>query len=424
MDIVQYLKNLSIAEWIIVSIIVVGTIVFIWKIIPMLWRKILAKKENLNRGETMSKERIYEMLKVLCFIILFFEATLTIFLLFNGHFLFSIFSFLVWIFSFASFLKKIPYNPPHIGIVVVLGTRLPIVISEGWHLLFLLIAKFEMVNVEKRNITWTFSDIRCKARETKKSRKKTTKEVPLSGGEISVEVFITWRPDYKSSRAGLRLISFLNSGRYEKVEEIMKGLIEEDVREMAKDYSWEDFTFSTGNLRSRLVRKLTGEDLNEEGIEENLHKNGLPDVVDLGVSITRFAVGKIKEQGELARAASKLAIEQQERQGEDLELVFVGEHIKKLTKLGLDPDVAVDVIQTERGKSTKHIAQFRGLEGSGGGAISALVGGYLSGGKSSPLKTSEDTDKEKEEERKNKIRRAVKEIEDREATGEEVKGVV
>jgi len=340
----------------------------------------------------MDKEKIYWGTWGLSVVFLIFLSVKVVVSLIDKNFFFGGIFFVSLIISLSFFLKKIPYNPPHVGIVVVLGTRLPIVISEGWHLLFPLISKFETINVEKRNITWRFSDIRCKAREIKKGRRKIVEEGPHSGGEISVEIFITWRPDYKSSHKGLRLISFLNSGRYEKVEEIIKGLVEEDIREMAKDYSWEDFTFSTGNLRSRLVRKLTGEDLSDEAVEENLHKNGLPDVVDLGVSITRFAVGRVKEQGKLAEAASKLAIEQQERRGEELELDFVGQQIKKLTKLKIDPDIAVDTIQTERGKVTKHIAQFRGLDGPGATAISALIGGYLSGDRPPLLKDSKRED--------------------------------
>lgn len=259
-------------------------------------------------------------------------------------------------------LCKISPRPPYVGQVMIWGRRLPIVIPEGWHLL----APFPpfmytvtMVKVEKVNVDIAFPNIRCKARV--EDQKETQQISPYAGGEILVKISYTYYPDYKTQESGQRLISFINSGGHEGVQMIVKDLIEEDIREMAHDYSWEQITFSTGDIKKRLVKKLTGEDLTEE-VADELNKNGLPDIADLGIKITRFNVGEVKEQGELAKAAEKFAKELQERRGENEEMEFVYEWTKKFKRIGASADVALDTIQVERGKSKKDIKAIRGLE--------------------------------------------------------------
>ncbi len=258
-------------------------------------------------------------------------------------------------------LRRIPARPPYVGVVVIWGERLPIVIPEGWHIFapfFPFMYTVTMVSVEKVNVDTTFPNIRCKARiEDQKEEQGIT---PFAGGEISVKISYTYSPDYKGERSGQCLISFINSGGHEGVQKIIKDLIEEDLREMARTNSWEDITFSS-EIKGRLVKKLTGEELTEE-IAEELNKNGLPDIADLGVKISRFNVGEVKEQGELAIAAEKFAKEVQERRGENEEMEFVYEWVKKLKRMGVSPDVALDTIQVERGKAEKKIRAFRGFE--------------------------------------------------------------
>jgi len=292
-------------------------------------------------------------------------------------------------------LRRIPARPPYIGLVVIWGKRLPIVIPEGWHILapfFPFLYTVTMIRVEKTNIDLTFSDIRCKARiEDQEEGQKT----PFAGGEISVNISYTYYPDYKiplddktpddktpddktpedkASKIGKRLIAFINSGGHEGVQKIVRDLIEEDIRQMAKDESWEEITFAGDKIRNQLVKKLTGEELGDEEKLAELGKNGFPDIAGLGIRICRFNVGKVKEQGELAKAAETFAKELQERRGENEEMEFIFEWVKKFKKLdGITGDVALDVLQVERGKATRHIQQFRGLEGA------AKIGGALVG---------------------------------------------
>ncbi len=289
-------------------------------------------------------------------------------------------------------LRRIPARPPYVGMVVIWGKRLPIVVPEGWHIFapfFPFMYTVTMIKVEKTNIDLTFSDIRCKARIEDPIEKQ---KAPFAGGEISINISYTYYPDYKTSldnntpKTGERLITFINSGGHEGVQKITRDLIEEDIRQMARKESWEEITFAGDEIRNKLVKKLTGEELGNEEKLADLGKNGFPDIAGLGTRICRFNVGKVKEQGELAKAAETFARELQERRGETEELEFVFEWVKKFKSLkDITGDVAVDIIQVERGKTTRNIQQFRGLEGPlqvGG----ALVGNLLKGDKKSERK--------------------------------------
>lgn len=259
-------------------------------------------------------------------------------------------------------LMKIPYRPPYVGLPVIWGRRLPIVKKEGWHLfapIFPFLYTVTIIKVEKINLDFAFADIRTRA---KGKRKK-----PRAGGELLVNISLTYCPDYKSDKAGERLITFINSGERTGVEDIIRDLIAEDIREMGREYSWEEVTFSTGELKKRLVKKLTGKELKKEAREREaqereLRTNGWPDVADLGIRISRFNIGRIKEQGELAKAAEAFAKEEQQRRGEEVEQRFVQKHTKKYIKMGISPGEAVDAVQVERGKAKKEVKAYRGLD--------------------------------------------------------------
>ena len=202
-------------------------------------------------------------------------------------------------------------------------------------------------------------------------QKDPKEDAPQAGGEVSVNISLTYFPDYKSIHSGHRLISFIDSGEREQVKGIIKDLLEEDVRQMARDNTWEEVTFSAEEIKRNLVLKLTGEELTEE-VAEELNRNGLPDIADLGVKITRFNVGRVKEQGELAEAAGQLAKEQQQKRAEVEELKTIRTMLGALKRLGVDPKEALDAIQAERGKAQKHIYAIRGAEGITGSAIAGL----------------------------------------------------
>ena len=286
-------------------------------------------------------------------------------------------------------LRRIPFRPPHVGIVVVWDKRLPIIMTEGLHFLapfFPFKYTVTMIKVEKTNIDITYPDVRCKARVANEENEN----VSFAGGEISIDISYTYYPDYNCDESAKRLFAFINSGGHDGVQKIIKDMIEEDVRQIASDKSWEEISFAGEKIRNALVKKITGEELGDPEALAKLSKNGFPDIADLGVRICRFNIGKVKEQGELAKVAEEYAKEIQKIRGKEERLKFTYKWLKKFKGLsGISGDAAVDILQVAQGESTKHIEHFRGLEGPiqvGG----ALVGKLLKGEKKQEDKKQED----------------------------------
>lgn len=221
-------------------------------------------------------------------------------------------------------LKNIPAKPPYVGLITVWGERKPRFKKEGWRFFlpfFPFFYSFIPVKIEKVNEDFSFKNIRCRQREDEV--KKEDKKMPYSGGEISVEIGLTWQPDYRYGK-GERLISFIDSGGEKGVRSILEDLIEEDIRQTGKEKSWEEVSFATDELVARLVKKLTGETPKEGqsigDLQKELQSNGFPDIADLGIIIWRFNIGRVQEEGKLAEVAEAQAKEIQERRAEIYEV--------------------------------------------------------------------------------------------------------
>ena len=171
------------------------------------------------------------------------------------------------------------------------------------------------IKIEKFNHTFHYKNIRCKA--------KNKEGEIFSGGEVEITIEITITPDYETDE-GERLISFIDSGMMEGIIDILDGVIEEDIRQMGKEYDWEAITFASDELVSRLLKKLTGREAYQDqttgDLQQEAQKNGLPDVRSLGIKFWRFNVGQIKEQGQLEKYAESRAIEEQQREAEVYEV--------------------------------------------------------------------------------------------------------
>lgn len=222
---------------------------------------------------------------------------------------------------FKVFFRKILAKPPYVGLITFWGKRIPKYKREGYRFFadfFPFLYGFIPIKIEKVNNDLVFENIRCKIKEEELPQSERDKNLTRSGGEITVKIGLTWQPDYARG-SGQRLISYIDSGSQEGVEAIISDLIEEDIRQMGKEKSWEEFTFALDDLKFSLVKKLTGEEP-REGLDREMHTNGFPDIVDLGIIIWRFNVGQIKEQGKLAEAAEMQAKEIQEKRAEIYEL--------------------------------------------------------------------------------------------------------
>jgi len=224
--------------------------------------------------------------------------------------------------TFLIFWRLIPLV--HVAVITRKGERsqeFPYIKREGWRFFmdfWPFFFGFALVKVKKVNQDIVFNNIRCR----QKNGDDENDEI-RSGGEISAKIGITWQPDYINDD-GKRLHSYIDNDGEEGVKDMISDIIEEDVRQMGREKSWEEFTFGTDDLAKSLIKKLTGQEPEEqEPLAEFLRRmqqNGFQDVADLGIIIWRFPVGEVKEQGQLAHAAEKQAIEVQERRAEVFEI--------------------------------------------------------------------------------------------------------
>ena len=81
---------------------------------------------------------------------------------------------------------------------------------------------------------------------------------------------------------------------------------------------------------------------------------------DLGIAIWRINVGEILLSPELAQAAERKAIEEREKEAEQIEREHYADMIINLReRLGITTEQAIELIQTERGKVTKALSESK-----------------------------------------------------------------
>ena len=86
--------------------------------------------------------------------------------------------------------------------------------------------------------------------------------------------------------------------------------------------------------------------------------NGTQSLLGLGVTLNRLNIGEIKALGKFAEAAELAAKERREREAEEVEIQHILSVINRVKKeLGVSNEQALEIIQTERGKVKKEIAE-------------------------------------------------------------------
>ena len=149
-----------------------------------------------------------------------------------------------------------------------------------------------------------------------------------------------------------------------------KAAFESEKEWIGKDGKWqrvEDVirAFSGDSTERERMKKELKEAVTKRRNEVRALRAGSGKIFldDLGVVIERLNVGEIKALGEVARAAEKKAKEIQEMRGDELELKNVRERIAELMDSengpGYSKEQALEVVQTERGKVTKTIAETK-----------------------------------------------------------------
>ncbi len=264
-------------------------------------------------------------------------------------------------------LRKLSTDPPNYGVITWFGERTGGVIKEGWHWFLLpqFVQGFVPVDMTAKNQDFLPEDIR-------------TPDM----AEIKIEAAITFRPDPKN------LINYLNVKGEAGVRQILDDVVEEAIRERAanplKDpKTWEEAVKMKDVFIAEVAATIKGQNVDTMQPDElkklalELRRgNGNVEIETLGIVLSRVNVKSIKPTGELAQAAEQVAKELREMQAEKVEIDNVGDRIKELAeKSGISPELAVEVVQTERKKVTKDIKQIK-LDA---GSVVDAVGKFLSG---------------------------------------------
>jgi hypothetical protein len=245
-------------------------------------------------------------------------------------------------------LKKIPAEPPHLGIVTIWGERKPKIKKEGWRFLapfFPFFYDVILVNVEKKNQDLIPKNVRTKER-----------------AELQIRISMTWTPDKNC------LIQYLNCGGEAGVRTILDDMVEEISRRWAAERSWEECLEANVATTGMLIKEIAGLEKEPE-IKLVRQGNGTAPIESLGIILNRLNVGIITVVGKLVETAELKAIEEKEREAEKIEIDHVRERIQELIKTGFTPKEARDIVQTERKKVEKKITEIQGidLEGLGRG---------------------------------------------------------
>lgn len=306
---------------------------------------------------------------------------------------------------------RVPEDPPHKGILTFWNRRIRVLIPEGTHLLapyFPFMVGVNPVKVERMNRNFTYEDVRCRA--------NTGSDTAAAGAAVTVEVAITIEPDADGLHGGEdvdadRIIKYLNSGGEEGVKKILCDIIGEETRVFASDYTWEEFVFLKAPLAASLLMMVSDAKLRtlprtdgkiaEEDFaiapdkyrllptideplryihaapKDDLHnrqremevflrivrENGVGDVVDLGIQITRLNVVRIEPSSALGADAELSAREDAQRRAErkdfDTELELARAYIADATSRGetLSLERALELVRINRGRAKETIVR-------------------------------------------------------------------
>lgn len=329
-------------------------------------------------------------------------------LLFGSSFWIVIILAIVWIIFFIWFvyngIREVPASPPHVGVLTILKGRRKVVIKEGYRFFpfYPWISSFIAVKIEKINQDLPEQVIRTPDR-----------------AEVGIEVSITWQPDYHRAE---NLISFLNSGGKENVENILEDIIQDRLRSWALSgvegpSNWQEAMASPDEAVAVLLKAILGDVLDPvpyfptsalvkffnlpqippseiekekwgedweklknkfEGLDpakqkemkDKLEKrvkdieaakqgNGYFIKPSLGIILNRFTINQIRIKGDLSKYAETKAVQRQQREGEILELEHVKDRLRELQKEGISIEQAIQIVQVERKKATMNFDEKR-----------------------------------------------------------------
>jgi len=117
---------------------------------------------------------------------------------------------------------------------------------------------------------------------------------------------------------------------------------------------------------------------NEWGIQ--IEENGMQ-IYKINL-LPEYQVALAREKQMELETKAKIAVETKEREAEVIELQHVRDRAKEIKDgVGVSPKDALEVVQTERGKVTKQIIEYKGLEGVRGLPLISIGGERILGGR-------------------------------------------
>jgi len=241
-------------------------------------------------------------------------------------------------------LQKIPVTK--VALETFFGERIPKVKVEGWRFFFLYPYVFDYILIDliRRSPDYEPKDIRTP-----------------DNAEIKIRISITWHPNSDDAND---LITFINNGQTEGVEDILGDVVGERIRQWARSkkegpQTWEEAQGSGSKAVEAILETILARNVTEAELKECLRGNGNFKMPSLGIIIDRLNIGNIEVTGAVKEAADKKAKELQEKSGEEVEQEFVRNEIKKNMALGASYAEAKEQVQTERGKVTKNIQESK-----------------------------------------------------------------
>lgn len=262
---------------------------------------------------------------------------------------------MVWLFIiigltiifFATSLRHIPAQPPHIAVVTILGKRQHIIKKEGYRLFpfYPFIYNAILIDMTKKN-----QDL----------SPQTVRTCDLA--EVQITVSLTWTPNEAHA------IEYLNQGGENGIRNILSDMVRERLRQWAiaanrGPQTWVDLLQAQEDATAMLIREIAGlsanstQDAHDKIIQRIRVGNGVAPIEQLGITLNRLNITEIKPLGKLALAAERLVIEQQDMKG----IHYVYDQIPEIMKkVGCSEAEAREILQTERGKVAKKIQEIKG----------------------------------------------------------------
>lgn len=243
-------------------------------------------------------------------------------------------------------LRRIPADPPQVALVTFLGRRTDRIKKEGWRFFFGCPHVFGYVPVEITKVNQDFPPQKVRTPDN---------------AEVKVLVSITWHPDGEDPKA---IINYINNGWEAGIKNILQGIVSERIRQWARSLekcpkNWEEAQSSKDEVVETILETILTRDVFEDELRECRRGNGNFKFPSLGIVISRLNVGQIEIMGLVKEVAEKEAKVAQQKRAEIIELEHVKQRIQSFIDMGYSKEQALEIVQTERTKVSKHISETK-----------------------------------------------------------------